>query len=75
MIRSSVLSTGEGLKSVAIASTIVGAGLSYGHREIAIILLPTTNPSSALPGVKVAKSVVRRTILPIVAGVVLPFPK
>ena len=74
-IRSSILSAGDGLKAMAKASTKVGAGPSYGQGEIASIVLPATNPSSALPGVKVAKNVVQRLILPNVAGVVVAVPK
>ena len=60
---------------MAIASTEVEPGLSLGHGEILSIALPATNPSSALPGVKVARHVVRRTILPNVEGVVVTIPK
>ena len=60
---------------MAIASTEFGAGFSHGHWDIASIVLPVTIPGSVLPGVKVAKSVVRKTILPDVAGVVVTIPK
>ena len=58
-----------------MASTDMEAGLSHGHREIASIVLPATNPNSALPEFKVAESMVRRTNLPIVAGQVIAIPK
>ena len=67
MIGSSILYTKEGLKAMAIASTELGAGLSHGQEENVSIVQPATNPSSALPRVKVAKCVVRKTILPNVA--------
>ena len=75
MISSSVLSTRKVLKAMAIASTEVGAGLSHSHGEIASIVLPATNLSSALSEVKVAKHVGRRIISSDVAGVVVAIPK
>ena len=75
MNRSSILSPGKGLKAVTIASTEVETGVSHCHGEFESIMLPARNPSSALPGVKVAKCVVRRTILPDEAGVVVAIPK
>ena len=75
MNRSSILSAGEGLKAVAVSNTEVGASVSPGHGEIASIVLPATKPSSTLLGVKVVKSVVRGTILPDVAGMIIPILK
>ena len=60
--QSSVLSAGEDLKAMAIASIKVGAGVSLGHGEIASIGLPATHPSSALPRVTVAKGVIRKNL-------------
>ena len=60
---------------MGIASTEVGAGHSHSHWEIASIVLPATNLSSALPRVNVVNSVVRRTILPDVAGLVVSISK
>ena len=74
MTRCSFLFAMEGLKAMTVASTKVGAGLSHSHREIASIVLPATNPSSALSGIKIAKSVVR-IIFPNVPGLVVPIPK
>ena len=60
---------------LTIASTEVEVSISNGHREIASIVLPATNPNSALSAVKVAKHVVRRTILPNFAGLVIAISK